>query len=137
MGCAAFARRGAADHFGAIGNRLLGMERAILAGETLADHAGVLIDEDAHDRSSRLVRTRLPRSTATTPSSQPAATGPKKSTEGTRISKLKPYGSGGVSAKIKGKIRNATVTTNVRIQNGFPSESLLRSQTLDATAINT
>src|SRR5438132_9298840 len=52
MGCAAFARRGAADNFGAIGNRLLGMERAVLAGETLADDAGVLVDEDGHHAAS-------------------------------------------------------------------------------------
>src|ERR1700704_4210024 len=48
MGRAAFAGRSAADHLGAVGGRLLGMERAVLAGEALADDAGVLVDEDGH-----------------------------------------------------------------------------------------
>src|SRR5262249_13617354 len=48
MGGAAFARRRAADHFGAVGDRLLGMERAVLASETLADDLGALVDEDGH-----------------------------------------------------------------------------------------
>ena len=56
---AAFARRGAADHLGAVGDRLLGMEGAVLAGEALADDLGVLVDEDGH--VSRLCA--LPRST--------------------------------------------------------------------------
>ena len=34
---AAFAGRGAADHLGAVGDRLLGMEGAVLAGKALAD----------------------------------------------------------------------------------------------------
>ena len=48
MSRAAFAGRGAADHLGAVSDRLLGMERAVLAGETLADDAGVLVYEDGH-----------------------------------------------------------------------------------------
>src|SRR5665811_1630722 len=52
MGGAAFAGRGAADHLGAVGNRLLGMECSILAGETLADDLGVLVDEDGHYAAS-------------------------------------------------------------------------------------
>src|SRR4029077_3571495 len=48
MLAAAFARRRAADHLGAVGDRLLGMERAVLASEALADDAGVLVDEDGH-----------------------------------------------------------------------------------------
>src|SRR6185369_9199393 len=44
----AFARRSAADHFGAVLDRLLGMEGAVLAGEALADDLGVLVDEDGH-----------------------------------------------------------------------------------------
>src|SRR4030095_11740244 len=48
MGGAAFARRRAADHLGAVGDRLLGMERAVLAGEALADDLGALADEDGH-----------------------------------------------------------------------------------------
>ena len=45
---AAFARRHTTDHLRAIGNRLLGVERALATGETLADDLGVLIDQDAH-----------------------------------------------------------------------------------------
>src|SRR5262249_53490046 len=45
---AAFARRCAADHFGAVSDRLLGMEGAVLAGEALADDLGVLVDENGH-----------------------------------------------------------------------------------------
>src|SRR6202162_3203589 len=48
MGRAAFAGRGAADHLSAVGNRHLGMEGAVLAGEALADDLGVLVDEDGH-----------------------------------------------------------------------------------------
>ena len=47
---AAFAGRDAADHLGAVGDRLLGMEGAVLAGEALADDLGVLVDEDGHSR---------------------------------------------------------------------------------------
>ena len=46
MGGAAFAWRHAADHAGAVGDGLLGVESALRAGEALADDAGVLIDED-------------------------------------------------------------------------------------------
>ena len=52
MGRAAFAGRGAADHLGAVGDRLLGMEGAVLAGEALADDFGVLVDEDGHQAAS-------------------------------------------------------------------------------------
>src|SRR6266568_2899009 len=45
---AAFAGRGAADHLGAVGDRLLGMEGAVLAGKALADDLGTFVDEDAH-----------------------------------------------------------------------------------------
>ena len=45
---AAAARRHAADELGAVGEALLGMERALLAGEALADDARVLVDEDGH-----------------------------------------------------------------------------------------
>src|SRR5665213_1360145 len=48
MGGAAFARRGAAHHLGAIGDGLFGMEGALAAGEALADDLGVLVDEDGH-----------------------------------------------------------------------------------------
>src|SRR5690606_37839111 len=45
---AALARRHAADHFGAVGNRLLGMEGALRAGKALADNPRVLVDQYAH-----------------------------------------------------------------------------------------
>ena len=45
---AALARRDAAHHLGAVGDRLLGVERAVLAGETLADDLGGLVDQDGH-----------------------------------------------------------------------------------------
>src|SRR5262245_950908 len=48
MGGAALARRHAADHARAVSDRLLGMERALRAGEALADDAGVPIDENGH-----------------------------------------------------------------------------------------
>src|SRR5262249_4162632 len=51
MLAAAFARRGAADHLGAVGNGGLRVERAVLAGEALADDLGVLVDQDGHDWS--------------------------------------------------------------------------------------
>ena len=50
MGLPALARRDAADHFRAVGDRLLGMERAVLAGEALADDLGRCVDEDRHVR---------------------------------------------------------------------------------------
>ena len=45
-------RATAADHLGAVGDRLLGMERAVLAGKALADDLGVLVDEDGHYAAS-------------------------------------------------------------------------------------
>src|SRR5690606_16505283 len=48
-GLPALARRDAADDLGAVGERLLGVEEADLAGDALDDEAGVLVDEDAHD----------------------------------------------------------------------------------------
>src|SRR5215217_4128014 len=54
---AAFARRSAAHHLGAVGDRLLGMERAVLAGEALADDACVAVDEDSHYAASFTART--------------------------------------------------------------------------------
>ena len=38
-----------ADHHGAVSDRLLRMESTLRASESLADHAGVLIDQDTHD----------------------------------------------------------------------------------------
>ena len=46
---AAFARRGAADHLGAVGDGLFGMEGALVAGEALADDLGILVDENGHE----------------------------------------------------------------------------------------
>src|SRR4051812_6464515 len=48
MGLAAFAGRGAANHFRPVVDRGLRMECAVLAGEALADDLGVLVDEDGH-----------------------------------------------------------------------------------------
>ena len=48
MDGAALAGRGAANHSGAIGNRLLGMEGAILAGKALTDDLGFRIDKNGH-----------------------------------------------------------------------------------------
>src|SRR5262249_11764273 len=52
MRSAAFSRRHASDHLGAIGDRLLGVESALRAGESLADHLGFSIDEDRHHAAS-------------------------------------------------------------------------------------
>src|SRR5262249_19558028 len=46
---AAAARRDAGDDLGAVVEALLRVERALLAGEPLADHLGVAVDQDAHD----------------------------------------------------------------------------------------
>src|SRR5262245_8080033 len=48
MGGAALARGHAADHARAVSDRLFGMERALRAGEALADDAGAVIDENRH-----------------------------------------------------------------------------------------
>jgi hypothetical protein len=48
MGLAAFAGGDAADHLGAVGDRLLGMESALGAGDALGDHAGGCVDENGH-----------------------------------------------------------------------------------------
>ena len=39
----------AANHLGTVRDRLFRMESALRTGESLADHAGVLIDQDTHD----------------------------------------------------------------------------------------
>ena len=44
----ALARRDAADHLRAVGDRLLGMKRALLAGEALANHFGVFVNQNTH-----------------------------------------------------------------------------------------
>src|SRR3989337_158639 len=48
MLCSAFAGRHPANHARAIGDGLLGVERALRAGEALADDACVFVDEDGH-----------------------------------------------------------------------------------------
>ena len=48
MHLSTLARRHAADQLGTVGNCLLGMEGALLAGEALADHPGVFVDQNAH-----------------------------------------------------------------------------------------
>src|SRR5690606_30180333 len=48
MGGAALARRHAADHLRAIGDRLLGVEGALAAGDPLADDLGVFVNENGH-----------------------------------------------------------------------------------------
>ena len=52
MGRAAFTGRNAADHFGAIGEALLGVEGRRLAGETLGDDFGVFVDQHGHEANS-------------------------------------------------------------------------------------
>src|SRR5947209_19496864 len=49
---AAFSWGHAADHLGAVGDRLLGMEGALRAGKALVDHRGLGIDEDRHQAAS-------------------------------------------------------------------------------------
>jgi hypothetical protein len=48
MFLAATAGGDAPHQLGAVRQALLGMESALLAGEALADDAGVLVDEDGH-----------------------------------------------------------------------------------------
>ncbi len=48
VGLPALAGRHASDHRRAVGDGLLRVEGALGAGEALADHAGGLVDEDAH-----------------------------------------------------------------------------------------
>ncbi len=51
---AAFARRDAADHPGAVGDRLFGMEGPLGTGEALGDDAGIGIHQDRHVALLRL-----------------------------------------------------------------------------------
>src|SRR5579884_1371785 len=59
MARAAFARGHAADHLGAVGDRLLGMERALGAGEALAEDLCGGADEDRHQDASLTAATIL------------------------------------------------------------------------------
>src|SRR5262249_46219963 len=52
MRASALSRRDTADHFGAVGDGLFGMERALRPGEALADNPRVLVNEDRHDPST-------------------------------------------------------------------------------------
>src|SRR5262249_27766014 len=61
---AAFARRDAAHHLGAVGDRLLGVEGALRAGEALADDLGVLVDQDGHQAASLTAVTNFSRASA-------------------------------------------------------------------------
>ena len=54
MDRAALAGRHAAHELGPVGHRLLGMERAVLAGEALGDDLGVGVDENGHERLSAI-----------------------------------------------------------------------------------
>src|SRR5689334_394214 len=54
---AALAGRRAAHHAGAVGDRGLRMEGAVLAGEALADDLGVLVDEDGHQAAPLIALT--------------------------------------------------------------------------------
>src|SRR6185437_11468045 len=54
MDRAALARRHAAHEPGSVSHRLLGMKRAVLAGEALGDDLGAGVDEDGHERLSEL-----------------------------------------------------------------------------------
>src|SRR5438067_1134276 len=56
---AALPGRDAADHPGAVGDRLLGVEGALRAGEALADHGRRGIDEDRHYAASFAAATTL------------------------------------------------------------------------------
>src|ERR1700732_5402865 len=48
MGLAALAGRHTAYYFGFIGDRLSRVKRRLFAGETLHQHLGVFVDQDAH-----------------------------------------------------------------------------------------
>ncbi|GAB1395633.1 hypothetical protein MASR1M65_04100 [Saprospiraceae bacterium] len=64
MGGAALAGRDAADHLGAVGDGLFGVEGALRAGEALADDFGVFVDEDCHLALSPVPQKRLRREKA-------------------------------------------------------------------------
>jgi hypothetical protein len=59
MSRAAFARRHAADHPGAVGQGLLRVEGPLRAGEALADDLGVLVDQNRHHAASFTALTTL------------------------------------------------------------------------------
>ena len=54
MRAAALSRRSPANHLRAVSDGLIGMERAVLAGEALTNHSGVLVDEDRHSSKPAL-----------------------------------------------------------------------------------
>src|SRR5919205_3129447 len=51
MGAPALPRRDASDHLRAVGDRLLTMEGALAAGDTLADHLRGAVDQYGHQRA--------------------------------------------------------------------------------------
>src|SRR6516162_489056 len=57
MPATAFARRDTADHLGAVGDRLLGMEGALGAGDPLADHLRRSVNKDRHQPASSTAAT--------------------------------------------------------------------------------
>src|SRR3546814_13168916 len=57
MRVAPLAGSDAAGHPGAVGDRLLGVEGALRAGEALADYLGVLVDQNRHQAASRTALT--------------------------------------------------------------------------------
>src|SRR5689334_4862831 len=57
MAGAAFPRRDAPDHLGAVSDRLLGVKGALGAGEALAQHLGRSVDEDRHQAASLIAVT--------------------------------------------------------------------------------
>src|SRR5690625_366434 len=52
MLAATFSGGDAAYHLGAIGDRLFGMKGSLRAGEALADHTGIAVDQDGHQFAS-------------------------------------------------------------------------------------
>src|SRR5690606_29909127 len=56
---AAATRRDAADELRAVGDALLGMERALLAGEALTDYASGFVDKNGHGMRLDRKSTRL------------------------------------------------------------------------------
>src|SRR5690606_5142212 len=57
VGLSTLARRHAADHLGAVGNRLFGVIGALGSGEALADNACVLVQQYTHASSPAALTT--------------------------------------------------------------------------------
>src|SRR5690606_16844274 len=65
---AALAGRHAAHHLRAVGNRLFGVQRALRAGNSLADDPGVLVDQYAHGSQAPLTAATMRRAASSNPS---------------------------------------------------------------------